>query len=680
MAKGTKWPGPHPAPQLVMAPAGTRLRNQDVDNLVAEFIEGHRFHGFHFPMEGKRESAALLEVCRLADANDFWVHVWVYGDRQHGQAPPDPSSDAAKAHQRAVARALGAFANVSFGMGFDLHEWADSTEVRRFTERVEEQAPGHRRGGRALFMDDNQDMLPNAQPLPGTYAGWEQRVVDKRRLREYLNQAIGLSGRPHLTEDRFRVRPGDRGKDWTLEECLVGMEECLRRRVAAIWGYRQSGDPSDLGSEPWPNKDEVAKVLAGLEPPPVPPPDGDECRPAADYAVDLRALETRFRLEVTEPLQADVAANPWKAALLGAMGFDDYLPIVEDIGAGLGTVMEEMETCTPPSGGGNGNGNGGNGNGGNGDPPPSDWDSVVVASNSAQDVADWEETARITRVRIQPGRICLDYTKRGKWPVVTDHPSAGHGDPLEGNPWVFAEIDGKVHGGCYEWNRPGQECKAMGTDPPEVTVADVLGPHIKQGPLRDWVPKPGERVGFAATTICRNGERSPVNERSNIEWVTWPDWQLGGTDWEARLRGAKSIGVERQWKPNRYGTVHNLLGGVTISARNISLAWPNPEAQFPEGDFGPFKPGEVHFGRVYILAKVDGEWCTWGIEWLRFSTERTGTSIGLWEDHTAIFQTLAAKAKDGIDHWRPKPGEEVAFYFASPLVKARTNLVVRVAA
>lgn len=120
------------------------------------------------------------------------------------------------------------------------------------------------------------------------------------------------------------------------------------------------------------------------------------------------------------------------------------------------------------------------------------------------DISNWAVTSVVNNVEITGSNICIDHTKAGQWPEI---------DFVEGNPWVFANIDGQWYGGTYEWLRPGQICKGI--------TADTIGGHVKEHPMEDWVPRSGELVGFAVSTHARFGGVSS-NERSNIVLVIWP--------------------------------------------------------------------------------------------------------------------------------------------------------------
>ncbi|HEX7084845.1 MAG TPA: Ig-like domain-containing protein [Vicinamibacterales bacterium] len=119
-------------------------------------------------------------------------------------------------------------------------------------------------------------------------------------------------------------------------------------------------------------------------------------------------------------------------------------------------------------------------------------------------VSGWAVTSRITSVRIDDPGVCIAHTKSGRWPVKNG---------VEGNPWVFAQVNGRWYAATYEWLRPGQVCK-------NVSSKDI-GQHTKQHPLVNWRPKSGELVGFMVSAHARFGRES-VAERSNIVMVRWP--------------------------------------------------------------------------------------------------------------------------------------------------------------
>ena len=120
------------------------------------------------------------------------------------------------------------------------------------------------------------------------------------------------------------------------------------------------------------------------------------------------------------------------------------------------------------------------------------------------DVSSWPETSRITSTSIGDPPVCIHHTKAGKWPVK---------DGLEGNPWIFVNMNGKWYGATFEWLAPGQQCKGI--------HAGNIGEHIGRSPLSSWRPRSGELVGLMVSARARF-RADTVRERSNVVMVRWP--------------------------------------------------------------------------------------------------------------------------------------------------------------
>ena len=124
-------------------------------------------------------------------------------------------------------------------------------------------------------------------------------------------------------------------------------------------------------------------------------------------------------------------------------------------------------------------------------------------------ISGWAQTSTITAVSIGSPPINIEHTKAGQWPAITSG-----GTIVEGNPWIFAKVDGQWQAATYEWLRPGQTEKQIS--------AENIGEYTKKAPLDGWQPKSGETVGLMVSTPARGGPDGPVNERSNVILVTWP--------------------------------------------------------------------------------------------------------------------------------------------------------------
>ena len=116
-------------------------------------------------------------------------------------------------------------------------------------------------------------------------------------------------------------------------------------------------------------------------------------------------------------------------------------------------------------------------------------------------VSGWAVTSTLTDVNIYPDKLCLSHTKAGQWPR--------NGDGWEGNPWIFAKVDGQWYAGTYEWLRPGQICKGI--------TKDNIGAHIKRAPLdASWRPTSGQTYGFMLSTPARLDVAVTPHERSYV--------------------------------------------------------------------------------------------------------------------------------------------------------------------
>jgi hypothetical protein len=142
-------------------------------------------------------------------------------------------------------------------------------------------------------------------------------------------------------------------------------------------------------------------------------------------------------------------------------------------------------------------------------PPPSGGGRDEIDLRSVTflhaDVSDWAVTSRITRVSVGAPPICIEHTKAGKW--------AAGSPATDGNPWIFANINGRWYAATYEWLKAGQTCKNISRE--------TLGPHTKKEPIESWRPRSGEIVGFMVSRHARDGYRSG-QERSNVVLVRWP--------------------------------------------------------------------------------------------------------------------------------------------------------------
>lgn len=163
----------------------------------------------------------------------------------------------------------------------------------------------------------------------------------------------------------------------------------------------------------------------------------------------------------------------------------------------INSVIEELKLISPPS-------------------PTSDEPSLEDIKWLHTNISKWKVTSVISDISISSKKICIEHTKAGKWPKY-----GSKGNEVEGNPWIIAKVGNHWYAATYEWLRPGQTCKKLGTDKTGKTIAESIGLHTKRPPLETWIPESGELVGFMISALARSSDRT-VEERSNIVWKKWP--------------------------------------------------------------------------------------------------------------------------------------------------------------
>jgi len=163
---------------------------------------------------------------------------------------------------------------------------------------------------------------------------------------------------------------------------------------------------------------------------------------------------------------------------------------------------------TISGGGGSGGGSGGGGSSGTAS-DELDLSKVVWLHTN---VSGWRQTSTITSVTLGAPPICIDHTKRGRWPAGN---FSGSGAIVDSNLWVFANIGGTWYAATWEWLRAGTTCKNFG--------ASDFRTHVNgASPLSSWTPRSGERIGLMVSTPARLGPAGPVHERTNVVLRTWP--------------------------------------------------------------------------------------------------------------------------------------------------------------
>jgi hypothetical protein len=154
-------------------------------------------------------------------------------------------------------------------------------------------------------------------------------------------------------------------------------------------------------------------------------------------------------------------------------------------------------------------------------------DLTKVVYLKGPDLSTWKQTGQITSIEqdgsgAAGGPMCIAFTDPGwpdaKWIYGGNDPNFG----VYGNQWYFANINGTWYGGPGEWlYRGAAVCKAgQGTT--------TIGPDSGFGPpFSNWVPKPGELVGYAVSASARAlPAMATVQERTDVVLRPWHDSSL----------------------------------------------------------------------------------------------------------------------------------------------------------
>lgn len=154
----------------------------------------------------------------------------------------------------------------------------------------------------------------------------------------------------------------------------------------------------------------------------------------------------------------------------------------------------------------------------------SDFSWSKVRWLNSHDVSGWEETSEITSIDVkQNGQICIDHTKRGKWPGASPiEPNS----LLESNHYIIVKIQDIYHIAAYEWVKPGDICTLDGNNSLAATYAskntNSIGAKIGTSPFDTLTFEGGEVVGFMISGLARNHVDPNVKERSQIAWYELP--------------------------------------------------------------------------------------------------------------------------------------------------------------
>jgi len=143
-----------------------------------------------------------------------------------------------------------------------------------------------------------------------------------------------------------------------------------------------------------------------------------------------------------------------------------------------------------------------------------DLNQVTIVLGPA--ITYWPQTSTVTDTKAVDHNLCIWHTSLGQWPTTLffDDPTT----LVEGNQWVFANINGHWYGGAADWYRPGQACKDVTAD----TIGRDAFYNPSQEPLHSWVPRPGETFGLMSSTPARAWPAMrTLDQRTNVVLVRW---------------------------------------------------------------------------------------------------------------------------------------------------------------
>ncbi len=279
-ADGQNWvrTGENPTafvPQFVMSAEPNHFYNDPtrIESDIDTYIVEHGFNGLHVkvlcrwfdinqascnninvssPNPDLRTFEALEQVIlEVYDAGGT-VHIWAWGDESRGQTPArwGYNQQVDQRLQRYIAARLGPLPGWTMGYGFDLFEWTNEEQLDTWHTNMHAHLGWyHLLGGRA-----NKNELNQISELMD-YSGYEQHEPDYAK---YVETIETRPFKPSFSEDRFRVRNEGRDKDYTFDDTRQGLwRSGMAGGVANIWGYLLDGGTDELGSAPYPNKEQI---------------------------------------------------------------------------------------------------------------------------------------------------------------------------------------------------------------------------------------------------------------------------------------------------------------------------------------------------------------------------------------------------------------------------------------
>lgn len=238
-----------------------------VDAAITEFLDKHGFTGFEISMlsgywfdadAGKYDVdasmknpdpetfAALESAIQKVHAAGGAFHFWMWGDAARGWTNKSLAGGINgkqdRRLQRYMAARLGPIPGWSAGYGFDLDEWAKSSQVDAWNRNMQQLLGWHHfLGGRPVGPNSGIDHSSfNSWNDDLEYSSYEHHKPDYEVAVGALSE---LTDQPVLSEDRNRVRNSNRQKDWSETETRRGLwQTTMAGGMANIWGQLETSN------------------------------------------------------------------------------------------------------------------------------------------------------------------------------------------------------------------------------------------------------------------------------------------------------------------------------------------------------------------------------------------------------------------------------------------------------
>jgi hypothetical protein len=265
------WEGTDTAmvPQLVMYADLPEFagKPEKIDRDIETFLKDHGFNGFHVavlarwfafdhqrydniksndPNPDPRTFDALELLITKTHRAGGMVHLWAWGDEQRHMSPVKwgINGKVDRRLQRYIAARLGPVPGWSMGYGFDLDEWIEEEDLRRWHTHLHQHLGWfHFLGGRSGGPNHGTDHRAGQIYDRLDYAGYEHH----RPTYDVYAAALDANpNRPVFSEDRFRIRQPSPYPEKDYDEALTrrGLwHSTMAGGVANIWGnmVRPSG-------------------------------------------------------------------------------------------------------------------------------------------------------------------------------------------------------------------------------------------------------------------------------------------------------------------------------------------------------------------------------------------------------------------------------------------------------